>query len=712
MAQIPAMTNSSNRTDTTNGPVKSIDGLRPHYYTTFQTHCCESKSDSTTAATTTTTTTPSTAPPTDILPVPKTIKTEAEQLLNHIHGCLIENLTEITSYTSDIPKVFFNADDHHHLQRYLIDRVVLKTMNEAHIINWNPALKQLHPIRTAGNGNCLLHAVLIAMVGIHDSNLYLRDRLAQFMDENRDVLKSYWRIERLRSDRSYGIRSEDSKLNDEWDEVCNLVHYEKSGDGQTARYLHFLEAVHIFSISNMLRRPIIVLAEDVIRNKNGEPISVNDLFGIYLPILSIPNECIREPIVLVYDHSHFCPLQTIINDLDPTAENFLPLYQSINHTYDQSLLPIRFLGDDISRDRSDSLLYDYLRIRTIKYDFDKKAVPLMIVCAELGRRNLSLRNNFFAVYHKYLVDFFEVQKPAVVAEEERKRQKQRDANNYTSPSISNDHSGWQLIRKGPMKPSPPSPAITPRTASGADSVHTRNRTTQTTEQRCLRADDNKEQGYVPKNGAVHFEKSPTKVQHSDKPVDPPKAITRNASIVVNNQEATRQLHVTHIPENIQNVKNNEKPVNVSKTNPQNTFTKSDRSGTEIPVRKILATPPASARQSASTDRHRDTVSHCLVCQRNLQDRHHSSVYCSDCEHRMQYNAPVNPPANKPQIRSGSTNMYIPGYSSALTPVPKIPSNGRTICPHCRSINDLTGAYHHTGFSCSACQTPLSVAYHY
>lgn len=148
MAQIPAMTNPTNRTDTTNGSVRSIDGVRPHYYTTFQTHCCESKSNSTT--TTTTTTTPSTAPPTDILPIPKTIKTEAEQLLNHIHGCLIENLTEITSYTSDIPKVFFDTDDHHHLQRYLIDRVVLKTMNEAHIINWNPALKQLYPIRTAG----------------------------------------------------------------------------------------------------------------------------------------------------------------------------------------------------------------------------------------------------------------------------------------------------------------------------------------------------------------------------------------------------------------------------------------------------------------------------------------------------------------------------------------------------------------------------------
>ena len=52
------------------------------------------------------------------------------------------------------------------------------------------------------------------MVGIHDSNLYLRDRLAQFMDENKDLLKNHWRIERLKSDKTYGIRSEDSKLDD------------------------------------------------------------------------------------------------------------------------------------------------------------------------------------------------------------------------------------------------------------------------------------------------------------------------------------------------------------------------------------------------------------------------------------------------------------------------------------------------------------------
>ncbi|UJR13872.1 hypothetical protein I4U23_000880 [Adineta vaga] len=702
------MSSTSNRNVTTNETTRSVDSLRPHYYTTFQNQCSESKNDA--ATTTTTTTSPQN---TAVLNIPKTIKTEAEQLLTHIHACLIENLTEVTSYTSSIPKIFFDTDDHFHLQRYLIDRVVLKTMNDAHIINWNSSLKQLYPIRTAGNGNCLLHAVLIAMVGIHDSNLYLRDRLAQFMDENRAVLKSLWRIERLRSDRCYGIRSEDTKLNDEWDEVCNLVHYEKSEDGQKARYLHFLEAVHIFSISNMLRRPIIVLAEDVIRNKNGEPISVNDLFGIYLPILSPSNECTREPIVLVYDHSHFCPLQTSVNDLDTTTENYLPLYQSINHTYDQSLLPIRFLGDDISRDRSDSLLNDYLRTRKIKYDFDTKSSSLMILCAELGRKNLSTKNNIFALYHKYLMDFFEIQKPKIIENEGRKQQRQRDLNNSTVPPISNDHSGWQLIRKGSSRP-PLSPVASPRPISSTtDNVPTISRTNQTSEQRYLRVDDQKDEGYVPKNGPVHFEKPSSKPLLSDKPPSFAKVTSREMNILNNNPESTRQLHITHIPENIHNIKNNDKPLNSPKINQQNNQTKLnlERPRSEIPVLKVPTTPSTNNRKSVSSDRHQESISPCLVCNRTFQRKHHSSIYCPECDRHMQHHATVNPPPNRPQVRSQSST-HLPQYSTAMVPVPKVSATGRMICPHCRNVNVFSGAYNKTGFSCSVCQTPLNVAYHY
>lgn len=52
------------------------------------------------------------------------------------------------------------------------------------------------------------------MVGVHDISLHLRDQLAQFMGNNKDILKNHWRIERLKSDKSYGITTEDSKLDE------------------------------------------------------------------------------------------------------------------------------------------------------------------------------------------------------------------------------------------------------------------------------------------------------------------------------------------------------------------------------------------------------------------------------------------------------------------------------------------------------------------
>ncbi|CAF5197749.1 unnamed protein product, partial [Rotaria magnacalcarata] len=254
---------------------KTYDALRPHYYTSFQNYCCGPKSNPTTSSQIK-----------DVLPIPEKFKIEAKDLLTRINCFLIENLHEVTKYTSVLPNTFVEKTDHVDNQRYLIDRAMFRMMNGAQIINWSSSLPMLYPIRTSGNGNCLLHAVLIAMLGIHDLNLYLRDRLVQFMDENKEILKNHWRIERLKSDEKYGINSEDSKLDEEWNELCNLVRYENTEDGQTATQLQYLEAVHIFSISNMLCRPIIVLSEDWIRNKIGEAISVNDLYGIYLPTLS------------------------------------------------------------------------------------------------------------------------------------------------------------------------------------------------------------------------------------------------------------------------------------------------------------------------------------------------------------------------------------------------------------------------------------------
>jgi hypothetical protein len=139
MAETTNTSSIVKRTDVTDSSTKPADSLRPQYYTTFQTNCCESKTNSSTSTQNK-----------DFLPIPNKIKTDAEDMLNHIHSLLIENLTEVTTLTSIIPNIFFEINDTFHVQRYLIDRGMFKIMKDAHIINWNLSLKQLYPIRTSG----------------------------------------------------------------------------------------------------------------------------------------------------------------------------------------------------------------------------------------------------------------------------------------------------------------------------------------------------------------------------------------------------------------------------------------------------------------------------------------------------------------------------------------------------------------------------------
>jgi hypothetical protein len=184
-----------------NSTKKPSETLRPHYFTSFQNSCCASKSNA-----------KSSTQSKDVLPIPTKIKEDVERLLAPLNEVLVAELSRATAYTTVIPNVFFKRDDPYQSQKYLIDRSMIKTLEDADIINWNVHVRKLFPIRTSGNGNCLLHAVLIAMMGIHDIDLYLRDRLEQFMNENKDLLKNYWRNERIKSDKKYGINSDDSEL--------------------------------------------------------------------------------------------------------------------------------------------------------------------------------------------------------------------------------------------------------------------------------------------------------------------------------------------------------------------------------------------------------------------------------------------------------------------------------------------------------------------
>jgi hypothetical protein len=139
MSQPANNTNIVNRNDDTNRSTKPADTLRPHYYTTFQSYCSDAKVDSSTST-----------PNKELLPIPQKFKGEAEGLLNAIHGVLIENLNKVTQITNVIPDKFFEKNDNFQVQKYLIDRIMLRTMTDANIINWMPTLKRIYPIRTSG----------------------------------------------------------------------------------------------------------------------------------------------------------------------------------------------------------------------------------------------------------------------------------------------------------------------------------------------------------------------------------------------------------------------------------------------------------------------------------------------------------------------------------------------------------------------------------
>ena len=176
----------------------------------------------------------------------------------------------------------------------------------------------------------------------------------------------------------------------------------------------------------MLARPIIILSEEVVRNKHGEAISYNDLFGIYLPTLLKAKDRVAYPIVLVYDQSHFCPLQSNNLDTKSTSDHFLPLYQSSEHVHKQTLLPIRFLGTDESQTNADALLKHHLRIKTLAYFPESHPPAVQILCAELCTKHPRDQDNFFLIYYEYMKNYFEPQKKRQQEEEDEKRRYEQD----------------------------------------------------------------------------------------------------------------------------------------------------------------------------------------------------------------------------------------------------------------------------------------------
>lgn len=91
----------------------------------------------------------------------------------------------------------------------------------------------------------------------------------------------------------------------------------------------------MLALAHVLKRPIIVIADTVLKDVTGEPFAPIPFGGIYLPLECPSFECHRSPLCLTYDSAHFSALVPMDEDGDDSlnlkSTHFIIAEFSINN---------------------------------------------------------------------------------------------------------------------------------------------------------------------------------------------------------------------------------------------------------------------------------------------------------------------------------------------------------------------------------------------
>jgi OTU domain-containing protein 7 len=190
--------------------------------------------------------------------------------------------------------------------------------------------------------------------------LTLRKALHKILSEGefREVLWRRWRFQQTRMNREAGLIFNETEWAKEWDEIVALASPEPRNNKNSARRRSMilerqsslscaesidtnatydsLEEIHVLALSYVLRRPIIVISDNILRDINGEALAPITFGGIYLPLDISPLECHKVPLLLAYDTAHFSALVTMetTNEIPPAL---IPLIDNEN-----ILIPIQY----------------------------------------------------------------------------------------------------------------------------------------------------------------------------------------------------------------------------------------------------------------------------------------------------------------------------------------------------------------------------------
>ncbi|XP_074539794.1 OTU domain-containing protein 7B isoform X3 [Halichoeres trimaculatus] len=286
-----------------------------------------------------------------------TIVSLARSHVSSTGGSSSEPLLDTPLCTFQLPDLTVYRDDFRgFIERDLIEQSMMVALEHAGRLNWWTKVvsncQSLLPLATSGDGNCLLHAASLGMWGFHDRDLMLRKSLYALMDHGleREALKRRWRWQQTQQNKESGLVYTEEEWQKEWNELLKLasseprIHYSTNGtngaESSDEPVYESLEEFHVFVLAHVLRRPIVVVADTMLRDSGGEAFAPIPFGGIYLPLEVPAAKCHRSPLVLAYDQAHFSALVSMEQKDSSKEQVVIPLTDS-----EHKMLPLHFAVD-------------------------------------------------------------------------------------------------------------------------------------------------------------------------------------------------------------------------------------------------------------------------------------------------------------------------------------------------------------------------------